>query len=79
MKEALAPSELVERVRMVGEMVAEETMGLVEEGAMEALVVALLGEAMVEDVNWCRRHSHLQDTSLHHRVLGQGQWMGQGQ
>ena len=70
--EALAPSELVERVRMVGEMVAAETMGLVEEGAMEALVAVLLGKAMVEGVNWCRRHSHLQDTPSCHHFSGQG-------
>ena len=48
---------------MVGVVVAEETTGLVEEVAMEALVATLQVEAMVEEVNWCGRHSHLQDTT----------------
>ena len=72
MKEAAELLELVVRGLLVGVVVAEETMGLVEEGAMEALVASLWGEAMVEGVNWCRRHSHLQDTPSCHRFLRQG-------
>ena len=62
-KKASTPSELVERVLMVGVVVVEETTELEEEAAIKAWAVSLLGEAMVEEVNWCRRHSHLQNTS----------------
>ena len=60
--EASAPSELVVRVLMVGEVADEETTGWEEEVAMEALVATWQGEAIGEEVNWCRRHSHSQDT-----------------
>ena len=61
---------------MVGEVVDEETTELEEEAAMRAWVASLLGEAMVEEVKWCRRH--LQDTTSDHRVSGEGHWFGQG-
>ena len=59
MKTASVPLELVVQVLMVGAVVGERIMEWVEEVAMEALG----GEAMVEEVNWCRRHSHSQDTT----------------
>ena len=68
--EASAPSELVVRGLMVGEVVDEETTVWEEEVAMEALVATWQGEAIGEEVNWCRRHSHSQDTTSCHRLLG---------
>ena len=72
-RKALAPLELVERVRMVGEVVAEETLELEEAATKEAWVVSLAGEAMVEEVHWYRRHSHLQCTPSEHQLLVCGQ------
>ena len=62
-REAVEPLELVGREVLLGEVVVAETMELEAAAAMVAWVVLLLGEAMVEEANWCRRHSHSQDTT----------------